>query len=172
MLGWSVSAELFSLILLLIIMFNFYEKRWTISPSSRIYSVCLWLSLASIVLNLICVGTLAHPAIIPVWVNFILNSSYFLLVNLLSTTMAYYLFYLVLEHVYNRHCIWRATAVLFFLSGLFLLILSVSLQSVRQFRQQGKRGIEPVGYCQLHSHVRRIRRHEDHQQINGQAQKG
>ena len=123
MLGWSVSAELFSLILLLIIMFNFYEKRWTISPSSRIYSVCLWLSLASIVLNLICVGTLAHPAIIPVWVNFILNSSYFLLVNLLSTTMAYYLFYLVLEHVYNRHCIWRATAVLFFLSGLFLLIL-------------------------------------------------
>lgn len=120
---WSVSAELFNLLLLAVLMLSFYEKRWTSSPSSRIYSFCLWLSAAGILLNLVCVGTLARPDVVPRWVNLVLNSGYFLLLVLLSTTIAYYLAYLVLEHVFDRQYLRRITAVLASLFGAYLLLI-------------------------------------------------
>lgn len=127
MLTWSISAELLSLILLLVLMLSFYEKRWTSSPRSRIYSVCLWLSMAAILLNLTCVVTLSQPQFVPRWVNLALNSAYFLLLVLLSTTFAYYLFYLVLEHVYDRHCMRRATVVLAVLFASYALVMVCNL---------------------------------------------
>ena len=123
MLVWSISAELFSLILLLVLMLSFYEKRWSASPSSRIYSLCLWLSAGAILLNLLCVGTLSRPDLVPRWVNLLLNSGYFLLVVLLSTTIAYYLAYLVLEHVFDRRCMRWIVAALAVLFGVYLLLL-------------------------------------------------
>ncbi len=124
--NWGISAELFSLIILSVLMLSFYEKRWASSFSSRIFSRCLCLSAASIILNLICVFTLESSQVVPRWLNFILNSAYFILVMLFSATMAYYLLYLVMEHVYDRKDIRRINIAIGALFAAYVLIVAIN----------------------------------------------
>ena len=118
MIDWSLSVEFFCLILVLILILNHYDKHWYAAPTSRLYHACLWLSAATITLNILCVFTISVANGVPLWVNLLLNSAYFVLVVGLSTVIGYYLLLLILEHVYRKSCL-RKAAVLQFSLFLF-----------------------------------------------------
>ena len=75
---WNVSVECFSLGVVLILAVSFHETRWFLSAQGRRYRRCLWLSAASILLNILCVFTLRLARGIPIWIHYALNSLYFL----------------------------------------------------------------------------------------------
>ena len=81
------------------------------------YNRCLWLSAFSILWNTVCVILLRQGARIPVSVNIFMNSLYFIIIVLVCSVMAMYLFEKMLEHVYDDRCMKRAKTVVI---GLFL----------------------------------------------------
>lgn len=118
LIDWSLSVEVFCLILVVVLILNHYDRHWYATPTTRLYHTCLWLSVATITLNILCVFTIGQSQYVPRWVNLLLNSAYFLLVVGLSTVIGYYLLLLILEHVYRRTCLRRAALMQL---GLFLL---------------------------------------------------
>ena len=129
MLDWGISAEIFSLITLSVLMMSFYEKRLASSYSSRIFSKCLHMSAAAILLNLLCVFLLASPNMVPRWLNYILNSVYFLIMLFYSSNMAYYLLYLAMEYVYDRKFIRRANILIWALFAVYALLIVINVRT-------------------------------------------
>lgn len=121
MLKWSLSAEFLALILIVTLMFYFHEKGLADTARRRMFRLCLWLSAGSILLNMVCVFTIERAARLPLWVNLVLNSAYFLVVVLTCSVMALYLFSLILEHVYDKHCLTQAFACVSALTGTYFL---------------------------------------------------
>ena len=99
---WFLSAELFSLIIILILILNFYDRRWKGFPQRKIYHLCLLTSAGSILLNILCVYIIGQAWDVPLWVNLLCNSGYFLLIVAVSTIIAYYLMRLLFEHIYQQ----------------------------------------------------------------------
>ena len=65
MIRWSLSAELFSAILLVLLMLSYYGQRQAPTRRRRAYQLCLWLSMCSILLNALCVLTIDHALTVP-----------------------------------------------------------------------------------------------------------
>lgn len=126
---WSLSAELFSAILLALLLLSYRGKDQVLTRRRKMYLVCLWLSMGSILLNVLCVLTIDRAHLLPLWLNLLLNSLYFFSVVILSTVMAAYLFELILEHVYDGHCLRRAHRLLAFLGLLYGAVVLWNLRS-------------------------------------------
>lgn len=117
MIRWTLIPEYMALLLILVIMLFFYDKRRVRTFRRTTYWACLWLSVATIVLNISSVYTIENAAQVPLWINMTLNSLYFWLSVLTCSTMAFYLFQRMLEYVYDKHCLRRAA------TGLILLMV-------------------------------------------------
>lgn len=126
---WFLSAELFSLIIILILMLNFYERRWRGFPQRKIYHLCLLTSAGSILLNIFCVNMINYAWNVPLWVNLLCNSAYFLLIVAVSTIIAYYLMRLLFEHIYQKKQQKIFTGVLAFLYLLYSGLILYNLRS-------------------------------------------
>lgn len=96
---WFLSTEVFSLILIAILVLNYHDKRWTKYPRSRIYNLCLMTSISSVLLNILCVFTIAYAREIPLWINLTCNSLYFLTTLTVSAIISYYLTCMIFLHV-------------------------------------------------------------------------
>ena len=83
-------------------MLNFYDRRWKGFPQRKIYHLCLLTSAGSILLNILCVYIIGQAWDVPLWVNLLCNSGYFLLIVAVSTIIAYYLMRLLFEHIYQQ----------------------------------------------------------------------
>ena len=114
MIRWSLLVEFFSLLILGIIFVRYYcyERQVVLTPKRRLFLLCLSSSGASILLNILCVYTLSRPDIIPLWINTILNTLYFLLSTVMCSLFAYLLLVLLLEHVYDARCLRSAHRIL------------------------------------------------------------
>ena len=149
-----MSVEFFCLIVVLVLILNYYDRRWAASGQSRLYTLCLWLSAATIALNMACVFTIEHFSLFPLWVNLLLNSCYFAMVAALATLTAYYLLRLILEHVYDNRCRRVLSAVMAAIYALYmaLLLLNLRLGILFYFDRDGiyRRGpLINVGYLLL-----------------------
>lgn len=129
MIRWSLMAEYFSLLILLILFIRYYCYEWRVAFTSKrkLYLGCLLISVASIVLNVVCVYTLSRTDIIPQWLNVTLNTLYFYMSIGMCSLFAALLLVLVLEHVYDRRPLRRALLCLLGLTALYLLLVSANL---------------------------------------------
>lgn len=145
MINWLLIPELFSLILIVIIMLFFREKRRRYglpNQNRRLYWCCLWLSLLSVVLNMVCVYAIQYSQWIPLQVNLLLNSAYFMTCVLMSTAIALYLRSRILEYTcWNGEFSWAVT-ILVGVAVVYggLLIWNLSSGVIFSFDASG-------GYC-------------------------
>lgn len=126
---WFLSAELFSLIIIFILMLNFYERRWKGFPQRTIYHFCLLTSAGSILLNILCVYIIDQAWDVPLWVNLLCNSAYFLLIVAVSTIIAYYLMRLLFEHIYQKRQQRIFTGIFLLLYLIFFTLMLYNLRS-------------------------------------------
>ena len=106
MVMWSLAAELLGLIIHIILILYYHERRLVSNSRRKIYQVCLWISVLTILLNIVCVHMVTKPAVVSHGVNMLLNSLYFILCVLTCSVMAVYMFALTLEHVYDKNQIY------------------------------------------------------------------
>lgn len=123
MTNWSLVAEFLALILIVVIALYFNDRKQVLTNRRWIFQASLQLAMMSVIMNVVCLWTIEWSDRIPIPINVILNSTYFLLCVWTSSVVAYYMFDLILEHVYDKKCRRRATAGLFSLNILFLLVV-------------------------------------------------
>lgn len=124
-----MSAEVFSLIVMLMLMLNYFERRWYRHPSRRLYSICIILSTAAIVLNILCVAAMSPSLALPTVVHLLLNSCYFMAVVGLSALVGHYLALLVLEHTRDPRPLRYYDRLLVLLTAVYLGLLLWNLHS-------------------------------------------
>ena len=131
MIRWSLMPEVFSLFIIAIIFIRYYCYEWKVAftPRRKLFLVCLVSSGSSIVLNSLCVWMLGQPGRFPTWLNMTLNTLYFLLSVTMCSLFAILLFTLLLEHVYDLHCMKRAKAVVSGLTGAYFLLILANLST-------------------------------------------
>lgn len=148
---WSLVAEFLAFIIIITIGLYFYQGNRILDVKRNIFGISLQLAAGSILLNAVCVFTIAHYASVPHWLNVFLNSGYFLLSVWMCSILALYLFELILEHVYCNVCRNRAYIGLSLLTGGYtlLVITNVWNQSLFWFDEAGiyhKGPLNLIGY--------------------------
>ncbi len=126
---WFLSAEIFSLIIIVILMLNYYERRWREFPQRKIYNLCIVSSTGAILLNILCVYMINRVWDIPIWANILCNSAYFLLIVTVSSIIAYYLMYLLFEHIYQRAGLKKFKNILILLYTCYTLLVIWNVRS-------------------------------------------
>ena len=129
MIKWSVSTEVFSLIILFILILNFHERRWGGFPQRRLYCLCLHLSAVTVILNILCTYFIYLTDRIPFWVHMVCNSAYFLLIVAVSSIVAYYMCRVLYEHIYRRKGVLWFRRALIFLYFLYILLILYNIPS-------------------------------------------
>ena len=129
MAGWSLLSEYFALTLIVVIMMFFYDKRKLRSIRRQLYWVCLWLSVASILLNIASVSVIKNIHRFSVGLAMLLNSAYLMVSALLCAVITFYLFRQVLEYVYDKRCLRRAVVGLTVVTSVYLLLVLWNLGS-------------------------------------------
>ena len=102
---WSFTSELPSLILMIIILKFYYDKRQTRTRTTRLFAVSLWTASASVVLNGLCLYTIEQFEDIPFVLQMLLNSAYYLVCVYVSLMLTAYTMNMMLAHVYEDK--WR-----------------------------------------------------------------
>ena len=124
MIHWSLLSEYFALILIIVIMLFFYDKRRIRSFRRQLFWNCLWLSVASILLNIASVFFIENVGRFSVGTALLMNSAYFMVSILMCTAIAFYLFQYIFEYVYDKNGMRRimvGLALLVFVN--FVLVL-------------------------------------------------
>ena len=116
---WSLLAEFLALSMLSLMFLYFHEKRQPLSFRRRVFYWIFALSISSVVVNILCVYTISHYAVIPPWINQCLNVAYFILVVSACSAITLYTFDLILEHVYQKRCYKIAVIGLGILTGAY-----------------------------------------------------
>lgn len=129
MIKWSVSTEVFSLIILFILILNFRERRWHAFPQRRLYLLCLYLSAVTVIFNILCVYFISVADSIPLSLNVITSSIYFLLILSVSSIIAYYLCHLLYEHIYQQRGIRKYGRLLLLLYAAYALLIVCNLRT-------------------------------------------
>lgn len=147
MIRWSLVAEFFAFIVLIILFLRycFYERTVAYTLKRKYYLACLGVSVCSILLDTLCVTTIAHSDTVPLWINLTLNSLYFMVSVLMCSMLVLYLFTELLEHVYDKHCIRKAFLMISILTVFYaiLIVCNLSTGILFYFDEQGEyqRGI-------------------------------
>lgn len=126
---WSLMGEFFSLVIMAIILIRYYGYEWHVAFTAKrkLFLYCLLGSTASILLNIVSVFCNTRAGSIPTWLGALLNGAYFAFTIATCSLFALFLFRLTLEHVYDQHCMKRATAVISALTAAYLLLVAINL---------------------------------------------
>ena len=96
--------------------------------ASKLFVRALWLTLSTAVLDIVAGFLLAKEGV-PLWLNVLVNSAYFV-VNIITTTqLAWYFFTKALEHTHEKHCLRNAKVGLLVLFGIFMFFVLINLRT-------------------------------------------
>ena len=98
---WSLFGEFLSFFILSLMYAYYREKNAVPSLRRRMFTWIFRLSLAAIALNVCCVYLIERARMFPLWLNYTMNTAYFILIIVVCSVIALYLFDLMMEHV-NR----------------------------------------------------------------------
>lgn len=124
----QLTTEYLALLIIIILTVFFYEKKSIPAPWISLYRWCLILPVLSMLLDIICVS-IEDISFVPYWLHVSLNSLYFLLCIFTCSVMALFLFYKILEHVYDKHCLTRAKTVVITLTAIYGVFLLANIRT-------------------------------------------
>lgn len=121
----SVKIELIALLINFIVMLFHFDKRNHVNKRYHIFSVCLIIAMISIGLDILTILTLRNADVLPLWINFGMNTLYFAVIYITFSIVARYCFYVLFEYTDDDWCLTRATHIITGLCcGLLFLLLT------------------------------------------------
>ena len=117
--GFSLKIEYVALILNCVLLFFYYEKNMHLNLKKKCYFGCLALSMIHILVNIVSVVTLGKTSD---GISFFLNGLYYPAVMANVSLMAFFLFYLMFEHVPQRKCSKIAYSIIAAVFGIVLIM--------------------------------------------------
>lgn len=150
-------GDYFAVGLVIVLCMFYFERKYFLTKSSRYFVLCLLLTAATAVTDII-TGALLTLNGVPYWLNMSVNSLYFIINIITTSTIALFLFTKLLEHAYDDHCMTYAKRGLRILFTVYMLLVIINLKTgwMFYFDQAGvyHRGpINAAGYlvtiCQM-----------------------
>lgn len=102
MIEWSLLCETIALVLSLIILLFFHDKAQTKTWRRRIFMASLMLTIFAIIADIGTVMCNAYHDYIPLSLNYLVNTIFFVLSVFMSSGIIYYLVIRVLEFVHSQ----------------------------------------------------------------------
>lgn len=150
---YSIKIEMLALLLNLIVMLFHFDKRNHVSKRYHIFSFCLAITTASIVLDIFTIVMLENALYIPTWIHYVMNTLYFAVIYVTFSITARYCFYVLFEYTSDDWCLTRASYIIIGLCLFLYCVLFVNIPTGILFSiQDGEyvRGpLNKVGYVVL-----------------------
>lgn len=99
--NFSIEIEIVAAMVIAMLMVYSLEER---NAGNRRYRFCLYVSMASIAVDMLSVWGIRNITGIPIWLNVFISSINYLLVNFNSAVIAIYLSYQIFIHFPRHHC--------------------------------------------------------------------
>lgn len=119
----STKMEAVAFIITITLILFHYDRQNKTNRRYLLFNGCLFSSAVTILLDLISSWMINAQSAEPLWLNFLLNTLYFLAQNLTFSVMAGYCFYLLFEHGPDRKCFFIATSII----SSFLILLEIGV---------------------------------------------
>ena len=103
-------GDYFALALAIVLFLFFIDNKngmRHMATSAKLFLASLFMTAMTAVTDL-ATGYLYRQPAVPLWENMLVNTMYFLAAVVTTTVLALYLFYKILEHTHERHCMHRA----------------------------------------------------------------
>lgn len=108
---YSIKIEMIALVILTILFIYHWDRQSQSSTRYQLYSYGLILSMVMIVLDVTSALVMGQGNPVPVWVNMVLNTGYFIVLDMAFSVVAIYCFYIMFEHASDKHCFYIASGI-------------------------------------------------------------
>ena len=119
----GITLEVISLLIVLVLVLYHTDSQQRASRRYQLFTMCLALSVLTTSLNIISITAIRYAASLPLWVNNLLSTCYFLAQHANLTALMGYGFYLLNEHVPSRHCFVRAGSIILGMGALLEILV-------------------------------------------------
>lgn len=122
-------GDYFALALVVVLCLFFFDSKTSfryMSTSSKLFICCLFTTALTAIIDLL-TGQLMVLENIPLWQNVLVNTLYFLVSVVSTSTIALYLFTKILEHTHSRHCMRIARIGLGVLFSIYIVFVIANL---------------------------------------------
>lgn len=147
---FSIKMEVVALLMILLLAVFHYEKGGRRLLRYRLFSLCLYLSEVTILLDLASTLTISRAAEVPLWLNIAVTSAYFLAQFLVFSATAVYAFFILFEHAARQNCLRIAVTIICILGAALVCLVLANFWTGWLFRFAGTeyvRGpLNRVGY--------------------------
>ena len=125
---FSIKMEIVALVILAILALFHLDRQNSNNTRYRLYSASLFFAVLTVVFDIGSTMAMRAGAVIPTWLNLVLNTVYFIALDMTFSFIAAYCFYIMFEHSVDRHCYRIATRII----GIFAVFLFlVNLLNIR-----------------------------------------
>lgn len=101
---FSIYVDAIALVIIGVLTLFHYEKINKRIRRYQLFSLCLLLTAGTLVTDIISLITIGNVVAYPLWLNILINSIYFILINSCLSVVAGYVFYLLFEHMPGTKC--------------------------------------------------------------------
>lgn len=150
---FSIKMEIVSLVILLILFMYHLDRQNSNNTRYRLFTASLALAVVTILFNIASTAAMDTDHMVPMWAQIVLNTLYFISLDMTFSVMAVYCFYILFEYSVDRHCfkiasgITCAFAVLLFMLNLLNLHTGWIFTFENGFYERGP--INRIGFVPL-----------------------
>lgn len=131
---FSIEMEVMSFLTVGVLSLFHIDRRNHNNNRYRLFSLCLILSMGTIGLDIASTAVLRLGPGVPYRINMLLNTLYFIALDLTFSVMAIYCFYIMFEHLPDRHCYRIAARIIVGFAFLLLIFNLANIKSGWIFR--------------------------------------
>ncbi len=103
MVYWNQVPEIIALVVIIIIMINAHDTHAMPSARDKLFQFALYYTCFSILLNLLAIQTISYATVLPLWVNIVVNTAYFIFYPPLALVFIFYILVYVYELAPSIH---------------------------------------------------------------------
>lgn len=119
-------GDYFAFGLLVVLCMFFFDGKHALNKASKYFVACLLLTGANAIIDIL-TGSLMNTPDTPLWLNKGINSLYFIVNILTTSSIAMYLFHKILEHSHSKQCLRYATTGLVVTISVYMFVVIVNL---------------------------------------------
>lgn len=118
----SIKIEIIALVILGVIFIYHWDRQNHSNTRYQLYTYGLTLSMIMIVFNIASILMIMAVKVVPYWLNMLINTGYFIVLDMTFSVVAIYCFYIMFEYASDKHCFYIATGITISFAVLLLLL--------------------------------------------------
>lgn len=125
---FSIKMEIVALVILLILSIYHLDRHNNSNTRYRLFSASLGLAMLMILFDIASTAALSGGDNISTEINVLLNTIYFITLDMTFSVMSVYCFYILFEHSVDRHCLYLASGII---AAFAVLLFAINILNIK-----------------------------------------